>query len=879
MKTETPHPIRLKDYRPSDYLIDEIDLDIKLAPQNTRVTAVLRVRPNPKVKSPSSTLNLDGEQIELMNLSLNGASLAQGEYEVDEHGLKIKNVPGAPFELTVETTCNPDENTALSGLYRTSDIYCTQCEAEGFRRITYYLDRPDILARYTVRIEARKSDAPTLLSNGNLIASGDIEGTERHFAVWQDPFPKPSYLFAMVAGNLASVRGSFVTVSGRQVDLRIYVEHGKQDRCDYAMDALKRSMRWDEEKFGREYDLDIFMIVAVSDFNMGAMENKGLNVFNDKYILALPDTATDTDYENIEAIIAHEYFHNWTGNRITCRDWFQLCLKEGLTVFRDQEFSADMRSAPVQRINDVRRLRSQQFPEDAGPLAHPVRPSSYIEINNFYTATVYEKGAELVRMMRTIMGDDLFRAAMDLYFERHDGEAATVEEFVACMADASGHSFKQFMNWYNQAGTPELAVNGRYVRQDECYELTVTQMCPPTPGQRNKQPYHVPLKLGLVGASGDDIPLVLEGVGPLERPVLEITESQAKFRFSGVTERPVPSLNRGYSAPVKLTSNIADDDLLFLMMKDSDPFNRWESAQSYVSQQLMSAVEDVAAGQDLNDDLRLAGALRACLRDQSLEPAFLALMLALPSENDLAAQIGKNVDPGAIHTAREHLKSSIGRNLQAELEDVYDRFAVKGPYRPEANDAGYRTLRNAALVLLCAAQGAERALEHYRAATNMTDAMAALSVLATHDAPQRTRALDDFYADKKDDHLLVDKWFALHAIAPFPERLEEIRALTDHEAFSLKTPNRVRALVGTFAIANPVCFNHPDGSGYRFVADTILALDSINPQVAARMAGAFKSWSLLEPGRKALAKSEVERIEQRKGLSRDTLEIVSKILH
>ncbi len=878
MKTDTPQTIHLKDYTPSSHVIEAVELDVRLAPQNTRVSSILSVRPNPKGDASGRTLVLDGENIDLLGISLNGAGLAQGDYELDDTSLTLSNLPDGPFTLTLETACDPQANSTLSGLYRTSDIYCTQCEAEGFRRITYFLDRPDILATYQVRIEARRSDAPVLLSNGNLIASGDIDGTERHFAVWNDPYPKPSYLFAMVAGDLARIADTFTTASGREVALQIYVEQGKEDRCDYAMDALKRSMRWDEEAFGREYDLDIFMIVAVSDFNMGAMENKGLNVFNDKYILARPDTATDADYQNIESIIAHEYFHNWTGNRITCRDWFQLCLKEGLTVFRDQEFSADMRSAAVKRIDDVRLLRSHQFPEDAGPLAHPVRPASYMEINNFYTATVYEKGAELVRMMRTLIGRDTFRRAMDLYFERHDGEAATVEDFVSCMEDASGRSLAQFMSWYGQAGTPELAVNGKYNRHERTYEISITQMCAPTPDQNSKSPFHIPLCLGLVDASGDDTPLVLQGHGPLEGNVVEVTGNTQTFTFESVPERPVPSLNRGFSCPVKLTSNINDEDLLFLMARDTDQFNRWESAQTYIGASLIRDVRRIGAQMPLDDDVNFAEALRTCINDQALEPAFTAWMLSLPSETDIAARIAKDVDPAAVHQAREHMREMIGRLLEPELRATYDRLEGGDAYRPDAEDAGRRALRNTVLSYICAAAGPDLAHSQFSSAVNMTDTMAALGVLAVHDGPERAESLNAFYDAKKDDHLLVDKWLSLNAVAPFPDRIADIRALTEHEAFSLKKPNKVRALVGAFAASNPVCFNSADGSGYRFIADVVLALDAINPQVAARLSAAFKNWRVLEASRRDLARGEIERIKGRKGLSRDTFEIVSKTL-
>jgi aminopeptidase N len=878
MKTDTPRPIRLKDYRPPDYLIDEVHLDFRLAPESTRVQSSLRLRPNPKAASPGAPLVLDGETLELKALRLNGVPLAQGEYVLGAESLTIAHVPGEPFTLEIETICNPAANTALSGLYRSSGNYCTQCEAEGFRRITYFLDRPDVLAVYTTRIEAGRSEAPVLLSNGNMIEHGPVAGTERHFAVWHDPHPKPSYLFALVSGTLGCVEDGFITASGREVALRIYVEPGNEDRCDYAMDALKRSMKWDEEVFGREYDLDIFMIVAVSDFNMGAMENKGLNVFNDKYILALPDTATDADYANIEAIIAHEYFHNWTGNRITCRDWFQLCLKEGLTVFRDQEFSSDMRSRAVKRIADVIRLRSEQFPEDAGPLAHPVRPESYIEINNFYTATVYEKGAEIVRMMSVLLGPGRFRAAMDLYFERHDGQAATVEDFVRCMEDASGLDLGQFRRWYSQAGTPEITVSSRYSPAKKALDLSVTQLCAPSPGQRKKDPYHFPLAIGLIDPAGKDMAPRLDGAGLT--PVIEVREREQRFRFVDVPERPVLSINRGFSSPVRVNAGLREADLLFLMTHDRDPFNRWEAGQNYATSVLIAMVEAIRAGQAPRKGARLAEALAHSLADRDLDPAFVALMITLPGEADLAREIAHDVDPGAIHQAREHLRRAIATQLREPLARAYADFATPGPYSPDAASAGRRALRNTALAYLALLDdGPALAAAHFDSARNMTDSMASLSTLARIDCPERQAALDAFYAAACGNHLVVDKWLALNAMAPLPSSIADIRALMDHPAFSLANPNKVRALIGTFASSNAVTFNRPDGEGYRLLADVVLSIDGKNPQLAARLAGGFKSWRVLEAVRKSRAETELKRIAATDGLSRDTYEIVSKTLH
>ena len=623
MRTDIAQPVRLKDYRPPDLLVETVSLDVSLHPTATKVRATIALKPNPQ--TTAAPLVLDGDGLSLVSLKLDGAALPVDSYVATSDSLTIAQPPARPFTLEIETVVDPSANTQLSGLYRSSGTYCTQCEAEGFRRITFFPDRPDVMAVYTTRVEADKTEAPVLLSNGNLIESGSIPGG-RHFAVWHDPHPKPSYLFALVGGDLACVEDKFVTSSGRDVTLRIYVEHGKQDRCGYAMDALKRSMRWDEQAFGREYDLDIFMIVAVSDFNMGAMENKGLNVFNDKYVLASSDTATDADFAHIEAVIAHEYFHNWTGNRITCRDWFQLCLKEGLTVFRDQEFSSDMRSRSVKRIADVRGLRAAQFIEDAGPLAHPVRPEIYKEINNFYTATVYEKGAEVVRMVQTLIGKEKFRAGMDLYFERHDGEAATIEQFIQCFANVSGIDFAQFMRWYSQAGTPQVTINGRYNEADHSYTLECRQVVPPTPGQPVKEPMVIPLAFGLVGKDGGDLPLRLRGGGNIERNVLVLSEPVTTFEFIDIAERPVPSVNRGFSAPVRLDVDVNSDDLAFLAAKDGDPFNRWQALQTISMRLLIDNVSAIRAGRDPRSDDKLMHALSAILADAALEPAFVALV-------------------------------------------------------------------------------------------------------------------------------------------------------------------------------------------------------------------------------------------------------------
>jgi aminopeptidase N len=878
MNIASPQTVYLKDYKPVPYLIDEVSLDFDLAPEATRVSSRLSLRPNQAAGPGGAPLVLAGEKLELKAISIDGKPIDKSRYSVNASSLTIAEVPQKPFTLEIVTLCNPKANTELSGLYVSNNIFCTQCEAEGFRRITYFYDRPDVMARYKVRIEGPAATCPVLLSNGNPGETGKIPGTDRHFALWDDPHPKPSYLFALVAGDLAHVADSFVTQSGRKVDLRIYVERGKEDRCGWAMESLKTSMRWDEERFGLEYDLDIFMIVAVSDFNMGAMENKGLNVFNDKYILALPETATDVDYVNIEAIIAHEYFHNWTGNRITCRDWFQLCLKEGLTVFRDQEFTSDIRSRAVKRIADVKRLRADQFPEDSGPLAHPVRPASYIEINNFYTATVYEKGAELCRMMLTLIGRDAFRKAMDLYFERHDGEAATVEDFVRCMADASGRDLSQFFSWYEQAGTPEVVVSEKYNEAAKTYDLTLEQVTAPTPGQPDKAALPIPLGIGLVGPDGEDLPLDLDGTGTLNEPLIELTDAKKSFRFRNVPRKPVLSLNRGFSAPVRIKSDASMADQLFLMKTDNDTFNRWESAQT-AAHALIRA--DLDGDKRAVDRKSFITALSAVLNDNEVDQAFKALMLGLPGEQEIGTLIGRNVDPGAIHQARERLRASIGSGLKDVLLDLWKMTDAKGAYRPDPKETGRRSLRYAVLYAIAggdAALGARLAIEQLARPASMTDEIGALSTLVTLDRPERDAALDAFYARHRNDHLIVDKWFALQASAPLAGTNQRVRELMQHPDFKLTTPNRVRSLVGTLAMANPFAFHAQDGEGYAILADTILALDKFNPQVAARMATAFRSWAMLEAKRQGLAKAQLERILATPGLSRDLFEIVSKSL-
>jgi aminopeptidase N len=877
MRAEDPRPVRLVDYRPSDFLIDEVHLDVKLDPTATRVTARLKMRPNPEGDA-SAALALDGDELTLVSAAIDGATLAADALDVSPASLRIANPPRGPFELEIVTEIDPTANTRLMGLYRSNASYCTQCEAEGFRRITYFLDRPDVLATYTTRIEGPADETPLLLSNGNLVETGDA-GDGRRFAVWHDPHPKPSYLFALVAGDLGVVEDKFVTMSGRSVALKVFVEHGKEDRAAHAMESIKASMRWDEQAFGREYDLDVFMVVAVSHFNMGAMENKGLNVFNDKYVLASPETATDGDYANIEAIIAHEYFHNWTGNRITCRDWFQLCLKEGLTVFRDQEFTSDMRSRPVKRIQDVRNLRALQFAEDAGPLAHPVRPEIYHEINNFYTPTVYEKGAEVIRMLKTWIGDAAFRAGMDLYFDRHDGEACTIEQFVACFAETSGRDMTQWMRWYGQAGTPDVEVTTSYDEAARTFTLEARQSTPPTPGQSTKKPVVIPLALGLVDPDGRDVDLVVDGAAA--GPVFALQAETTRLVFEQVARRPIPSLFRGFSAPVKVTSDLTDDHLLFLAAYDSDPFNRWQAAQTVALRNLVASVAAVREGGEPIDEPRLADAIGRAFAPEETDCAYAAQVAALPSEGDVARELRSDVDPDQVHAARTALKAALRRRLAGPLAAAFERLAETGPYSPDAASAGRRALKFAALDFLAAGgepDGVARAHALYRSAGNMTDRVMALQALSLHAGPEREDALDDFAARFGGDPLLMDKWFVIQASAPLPGTLDRVQTLMGSPAFDIGNPNRVRSLIGAFGSSNPTQFNRPDGAGYDFVAGVALELNATNPQVAARLLGAFRTWRALEPTRRGKAEQALRRIAEAPRLSPDVADIVRRAL-
>jgi aminopeptidase N len=870
MRSPAGQPVRLAEYRVPDYLIDAVDLDISLDREHTRVIAELSVRPNPRGQT-DAPLRLDGDELTLVSLALDGAELAPGDYVASPDALTLLRPPRRPFKLRIETRLAPAANTKLMGLYRSGSAYCTQCEAEGFRRIVYFLDRPDVLSVYKVRLEADRAEAPVLLANGNLVESGE-QGNDRHYAVWVDPHKKPCYLFAVVAGDLAALKDHFVTASGRRVELGVYTEPGRETRAAYAMDALKRSMAWDEEVYGREYDLDVFNIVAVSDFNMGAMENKGLNVFNDKYVLASPETATDDDYMGIEGVIAHEYFHNWTGNRITCRDWFQLCLKEGLTVFRDQDFSADQRSRPVKRIADVRLLRAAQFPEDAGPLAHNVRPEVYHEINNFYTATVYQKGAEVIRMLKALIGAEAFRKGMDLYFERCDGTAATVEEFLTCFAEASGHDLTLFKRWYTQAGTPRLKIETAYDEAAKTFRVTLSQSMAPTPGQPDKQPMTIPVRLGLVDAETGDLPVISTDASAHELAVsvFALGAQTRTVTFTNVARRPALSALRGFSAPVSVEDDLTDADRLVLLQRDSDPFNRWQALQTLAMNWLKSAPPDVPQG-----FIEAYGAVIADAEAGRIDPAFAALALNLPSEADVAREIAHDVDPDAIRAARERLRGALAQRHAAALARLHAAMANAGPFNPDAASAGRRALRNGALVMLTAAVGAAPAKAQYEQAQNMTEKFGALAALAHAPGEEREAALDDFARVYAAEPLILDKWLALQASIGEPGTLDRVRRLMHHPAFSLTNPNRTRALIGGFA-ANPTQFNRADGAGYELLADVVLQLDGPNPQIAARLLTAMRSWQSLETGRRAAAFRALSRIGAHENLSADVRDIVTR---
>jgi aminopeptidase N len=885
--------IRREDYTPPPFWIDRIELTFDLDPAKTRVLNKMVLRRNTEV--PAQPLRLDGEDLNLARVVLNGGGCS---FKMDGDALVLGSLPEGPepFELEIFTTCSPEKNTQLSGLYLSQGDFFTQCEAEGFRRITYFLDRPDVMASYTVTLRADKDKYPVLLSNGNLVEQGELPDN-RHFAKWVDPHRKPSYLFALVAGRLISREQRIVTRAGKEHLLQVYVRPGDMDKTEHAMNSLISSVIWDEARFGLPLDLERFMIVATSDFNMGAMENKGLNIFNTKYVLANSATATDTDFANIESVVGHEYFHNWTGNRITCRDWFQLSLKEGLTVFRDQEFSMDLCAEPsaraVKRIEDVRVLRTMQFPEDAGPMAHPVRPDQYVEINNFYTVTVYEKGAEVVRMMQTLVGRDGFRKGMDLYFQRHDGQAVTCDDFAQAIADANPDSdlarhLPQFKRWYSQSGTPRVQASGRYDAAERRYTLTLSQSCPPTPGQSEKQPFVIPVALGLIDAQGQDLALRLQGESQTSRGtrLLVLTQASESFAFEDIDAEPVPSLLRGFSAPVIVDNGLSDDQLLHLLAHDSDAFNRWEAGQQLALRRAVRAVRaDGPVGAAPLDDA-FVDAMRAVLRHPTLDAALKELVLTLPAETYIAEQLDV-VDPQRIHAVRETMREQLAQALQADWVWAFEQHKDNGAYRPDPLSSGRRALAGMALTMLCIAARETgdtvwpgKAYQRFKDAGNMTDRFNALSALVVSGQPLAQEALARFHAMFKDEALVIDKWFALQAGAP--DRggnvLPAVRQLMTHPDFNLKNPNRARSVIFSFCSANPAGFHRSDAAGYVFWSERVLELDAINPQVAARLARALDRWKKLAEPYRSAAREAIARVAAKSDLSADVREVVTRAL-
>ncbi len=868
MRTDTPKTIYLKNYEPPAYQVDHIELTFQIFEGRTVVHNQMRLR----TEQGGEDVKLDGENLELKKVALDGKVLSESEYTLTEHSLTIP-CPGKPeFTIDIETEIVPEKNTALEGLYMSGGNYCTQCEPHGFRRITYYLDRPDVLGVFTTRIEADREKCPVLLSNGNKIAEGQLDDG-RHYATWEDPFPKPCYLFALVAGDLVHIHDTFTTMSGKDVDLYIYVRGGDEDQCWHAMESLKKSMKWDEEVYGREYDLNLYNIVAVSDFNMGAMENKSLNIFNTALTLAHPETATDNDFLRVEGVIAHEYFHNWTGNRITCRDWFQLSLKEGLTVFRDQEFSADMNSRAVQRIDDVTLLRRMQFAEDEGPLAHPVRPDNYIEINNFYTVTVYDKGAEVIRMMHTLMGPETYRKATDLYFNRHDGQAVTCEDFAQCMQDASGIDLTQFRLWYEQAGTPEVEAEGAYDEETKTYTLNLKQTVPATAGQPKKKPMHIPVAVGLIGPNGEDI---------IGTEVLSLTQEEQIFTFEGVALKPIPSILRNFSAPVKLKTNQSDDDLRFLMVHDSDGFNRWEAGQT-LALRMFGTMLDVLeqGGKPLTDPAFIDSFSN--LLDQvtgDTDKYLLARSLGLPGVQIIGQQ-RRHIDPTAIYDVRMQVINDLAHACGEKMLAAYEEFHSSATFSVEPEAIAWRCLKNTMLSYL--AFHPENPFYNlmkaqYDGATNMTDRVAALALMLETDSPGWQEALADYYERFKEHQLVVDKWFSLQAMTTRPDAIMRVRELRDHPEFNIRNPNRVRSLYAAFAMNNPVCFHDPNGTGYDFLCEAVMELNDINPQIAARMLTPMREWRRYTPDRQEKMKAALQKIVALENLSPDVYEVVSKSL-
>jgi aminopeptidase N len=876
MKDATPAAIYLKDYSQPAYWIDRVDLRFELGEDQTRVLSRLEVRRN-EASSAIRTLVLDGEQLQLGSVRLDGVELGASGFECTDTELHIRQVPDA-FVLEIETFIRPQQNTSLEGLFKSSGNFCTQCEAEGFRKITYYLDRPDVMAMFTTTIVADSTKYPVMLSNGNPVESGELDDG-RHWVRWEDPFRKPSYLFALVAGDLGYIQDHFTTMSGRDVQLRIYVQHHNIDQCEHAMRSLIRSMRWDEQTWGREYDLDVYNIVAVDDFNMGAMENKGLNVFNSRYVLARQETATDVDYINIEGVIGHEYFHNWSGNRVTCRDWFQLTLKEGLTVFRDQMFTADMNAATPKRIDDVNILRTSQFAEDAGPMAHPIQPASYLEINNFYTVTVYNKGAEVIRMIHTLVGKPGFRRGLDLYFERYDGQAATTEDFLRAMEDANGIDLTQFRNWYTQAGTPIVSVAESYDAGLCKYRLELSQSTPPTPEQACKEPFQIPVAIGLLDAQGRDMPIALCGVGENTQHILDFRQQKQLFEFENVSTKPVLSLLRGYSAPVKIEFDRDDNELAFCMAHDSDEFNRWDAGQQLATRIILRLVDAIHQHKALELPAAFVEACSKILHDETLDKALAARALTLPSLSYVSEHM-RVVDVAAIHQAREFINGQLASQLQADWLAVYrSNSAERFELTPRA--MAKRFLKNLALSYLLQNRDTvhvELALAQFNGADNMTDQLAAFRALVNNDTSERQRVIDSFYRQWQHDHLVIDKWFTIQAMAVLDATIDRVEQLFQHPDFDLKNPNRVRALLGAFCSSNPVCFHDPCGRGYAMLGRYVEKLDSTNPQIASRLLSPMTRWKRYDDASQAMMKAELERLMGLPQLSRDVYELVSKSL-
>ncbi|XP_010275649.1 PREDICTED: puromycin-sensitive aminopeptidase-like isoform X2 [Nelumbo nucifera] len=887
-KMDTPKEIFLKDYKLPDYYFQTVKLNFSLGEEKTIVCSEITVFP--REEGIASPLVLDGQDLKLLSIKVNGKELKVEEYHLDSRHLTLLSLPrSTKFTLEIVTEIYPQNNTSLEGLYKSSGNFCTQCEAEGFRKITFYQDRPDIMAIYTCRIEADKTLYPVLLSNGNLIEKGDLEGG-RHYAVWEDPFKKPCYLFALVAGQLESRDDTFITRSGRKVSLRIWTPAQDLAKTAHAMYSLKAAMKWDEDVFGLEYDLDLFNIVAVPDFNMGAMENKSLNIFNSKLVLASPETASDADYAAILGVIGHEYFHNWTGNRVTCRDWFQLSLKEGLTVFRDQEFSSDMGSRTVKRIADVSKLRSYQFPQDAGPMAHPVRPHSYIKMDNFYTVTVYEKGAEVVRMYKTLLGSHGFRKGMDLYFKRHDGQAVTCEDFFAAMCDANDANLSNFLSWYSQAGTPLVKVTSSYNAEARSYSLKFSQVVPPTRGQPVKEPMFIPVALGLLDSNGKDIPLssvyhdgMLKSIEkngePIYTTVLQVKKKEEEFVFSDLSERPVPSLLRGFSAPVRLDSDLTDSDLFFLLAHDSDEFNRWEAGQVLARKLMLSLVADYQQNKPLVLNPKFVLGIKSILSDSSLDKEFIAKAITLPGEGEIM-DLMEVADPDAVHAVRSFIRKQLAAELKAEFLKTVQNNRSSEAYVFNHSSMVRRALKNVALAYLASLEDmefTELALHEYRSATNMTEQFAALAAIAQNPGKTRDDVLADFYSKWEHDYLVVNKWFALQAMSDIHGNVENVRNLLKHPAFDLRNPNKVYSLIGGFC-GSPVNFHAKDGSGYKFLGEVVVQLDKLNPQVASRMVSAFSRWRRYDETRQKLAKGQLEMILSTNGLSENVFEIASKSL-